>query len=87
MALSCDRRERHSQAPGARPVQTEKLGSRAAEVPDALAVHKPQGPASWTFWSGFSLRVQKARDLCQLASPYSKAWVFLKKGLQNLVTF
>lgn len=42
---------------------------------------------SWTFLSGFSLRVQKAQDLCQLASPYSKAWDFLKKGLQNLLTF
>jgi len=43
--------------------------------------------ASWAFLSGFSLRVQMAQDLCQIASPYSKACDLLKKALQNLLTF
>lgn len=43
LTLRYNCRERPSQAPGACPVQTERLGITAAEVQEVLAVHKPKG--------------------------------------------
>lgn len=74
--------ERPSQAPGACPVQTERLGNTS---PGSAGCAQTTRLEVGLFWVAFHWESVRHKISANLASPYSKAWDFLKKGLQNLL--